>query len=71
MKPFTTQAYIHSLNREKLHSTEMGEITVLGKLNEKQHKVKINSSGVICAAIFNPFNCTYYADDIYEIIKED
>ncbi len=69
MKPFITQAYIHSLNQEKITSTEKGEITVLDEIGNNRYKVKINSSGVICAAIFNPFNCCYYADDIYEILK--
>ena len=25
----------------------------------------VDYRGVKCSAIFNPFNCTYYADDIY------
>lgn len=65
MKPYETQAYIHSLNVEKLNSTNMGTITVLEKLKDNLYKVKINDSGVICTAIFNWFNCSYYADDIY------
>lgn len=69
MKPFTAQAYIHSLNEEKLHSTEKGEITVLEELNNNTYKV--NYGGVICTAIFNPFTNCYYADDIYGIIKEN
>ena len=28
------------------------------------------SNGVKCEAIFNPFVCQYYADDIYAVIKE-
>ncbi len=71
MKPFITQAYIHSLNQGKLISTEKGEITVLSELKENEYKVKINASGVICVAYFNLVNCSYYADDIYEIIKEN
>lgn len=26
--------------------------------------------GIKCHALFNWFNCTYYADDVYTIIKE-
>ncbi len=69
MKPFKTTAYIHSLNREKLRSTEKGEITVLEGL--PNNKYKVNYGGVICTAIFNPFTCCYYADDVYGIIKEN
>lgn len=32
MKPFKTYAYIYSLNRGKLNSTEMDEITILEKV---------------------------------------
>lgn len=63
MKPFKTKAYIHSLNKEKLSSTEMDEITVLEEIGN--NKYKIDYRGVKCTAIFNWFNCTYYADDVY------
>ncbi len=63
MKPFKTKAYIHSLNKEKPSSTEMDEITVLEEIDNNQYKV--NYRGVICTAIFNWFNCCYYADDVY------
>ena len=70
MKPFKTIAYIQSLNLGKMNSTEMGEITILEEIGNNAYKVKINSSGVLCVARFNWFNCSYYADDVYEIIKE-
>ncbi len=70
MKPFITQTYIYSLNREKITSTEKGEITVLEEISNNEYKVKINASGVLCVARFNFFNNCYYADDIYKIIKE-
>ena len=62
MKPFKTQAHIHSLDGQ------MDEITVLEELGNNSYLVDYR--GVKCSAIFNPFNCTYYADDIYGIIKE-
>ena len=57
MKPFKTQAHIHSLDGQ------MDEITVLEELGNNSYLVDYR--GVKCSAIFNPFNCTYYADDIY------
>ena len=62
MKPYKTQAHINSL------SGKMDEITVLDKVGDNDYIV--NYKGVKCYAIFNWFNCTYYADDIYTIIKE-
>ena len=66
MKPFKAQAHIHSLNGA------MDEITVLDEtMNGRQTMYIVDYGGVKCTAIFNPFTCTYYADDVYGIIKEN
>ena len=57
MKSFKIQAHIHSLDGQ------MDEITVLKEFGKNSYLVDYH--GVKCSAIFNPFNCTYYADDIY------
>lgn len=62
MKPYTTEAYIYSLNQDKLFSTEKREVTVLGT---KDDKYIVDYCGVKCLAIFNPFTGALYADDIY------
>ena len=63
MKPFQTQAHIHSLKGE------MDEITVLKKVEDNDYIV--NYKGVKCHALFNWFVCEFYADDIYRIVRED
>lgn len=63
MKPFKTQAHIHSLNGE------MEEITVLKELGNNDYIV--DYKGVKCHALFNWFVCEFYADDIYRIVKEE
>ena len=55
--------HIHSLDGQ------MDEITVLEELGNNSYLVDYR--GVKCSAIFNPFNCTYYADNIYGIVKEE
>lgn len=62
MKPYKSQAHIHSLNGK------MEEITVLDKVGDNDYIV--DYKGVKCHALFNRFNCTYYADDVYSIVKE-
>lgn len=57
MTPFKTQAHIHSLNGE------MDEITILKEIGNNEYLVDYR--GVKCSAIFNWFNGTYYADDVY------
>ena len=63
MKPFKTQAHIHSLKGE------MDEITVLKELDNNDYIV--DYKGVKCHALFNWFVCAFYADDIYRIVKEE
>ena len=63
MKPVKTQAHIHSLDGQ------MDEIIVLEELGNNSYLADYR--GVKCYAIFNHFNCTYYADDIYGIVKEE
>ena len=55
--PQKASAHIHSLDGK------MDEITILKELGNNSYLVDYR--GVKCSAIFNPFNCTYYADDIY------
>ena len=59
---YKAMAHINSLNGEKV------EITVLEKVGDNDYIV--NYKGVKSHALFNWFVCEYYADDIYEIIKE-
>ena len=63
MKPFKTQAHIHSLKGE------MDEITVHKELGNNDYIV--DYKGVKCHALFNWFVCEFYADDIYRIVKEE
>jgi len=68
-KSFKTYAFIYSLNKGKMNSTEMDEVEVIGELENNMYKVRYKD--IICKAMFNGFNCCYYADDVYGIIKED
>ena len=63
MKPYKTQAHIHSLNGK------MDEIIVLEDLVNNDYIV--DYKGVKCHALLNWFNCTYYADDLYGRINND
>lgn len=61
MKPYKALAHINSLKGE------MKEITIL---EQKDNNYIVDYNGVRCTAIFNWFNCQFYVDDIYGIIKE-
>ena len=63
MQHYKAQAHIHSLNGK------MDEITVLEKVGDPDYIVYYK--GVKCQALLNWFVCAYYADDVYEIVKEN
>lgn len=62
MKEFKAMAHINSLNGK------LAEITVLENVGDNAYIVEYN--GIKCHAIFNWFVCEYYADDVYEVVKE-
>ena len=63
MKQYKSQAHIHSRNGE------MDEIKVIDKVGDNDYIV--DYKGVKCHVLFNWFNCTYYADDLYGRINND
>lgn len=64
MTPLKTYAHINSLGGQT------DEITVLQQVSDNDYLV--DYKGVKCHAIFNPFVCKYYADDLYTVVvKED
>lgn len=66
MKPFQTQTHIHSLDGK------MDEVTILTIFEQVgDNDYIVDYKGVKCHALFNWFNGTYYADDIYAIVKEN
>lgn len=60
---FKTKAHINSLHGD------MDEITILQDLGNNDYIV--DYKGVKCHALFNPFVCEYYADDIYGRIDNE
>lgn len=62
---YTALACIHSLNGAKK------EVKILDKrVTEYGTEYVVEYNGKTCTAIYNPFTCSYYVDDIYGIIKE-
>lgn len=64
MIPYKAKAHINSLGGA------MDEITVIDKKEEgRQTTYIVDYNGVKCTAIYNWFDFTYYADDVYGIIE--
>ena len=63
---YSTWAHIHSLKGE------MDEVFIIDERREGNQTIYIvDYKGTKCTAIFNPFVCQFYVDDIYGIIKEN
>jgi len=57
------ECYVHSL-KDKINDRHvLGEATILKKIGDNLYIAEYN--GVKCTAIFNPFVCRYYVDDVY------
>ena len=59
------QARIHSLNGE------LAQVKMIGKPDEHKNQYIVEYRGVKCTAIYNPFMCCYYADDIYGVVDDE
>ena len=60
---------IHSYKHDKSIHRVWNNITVLEQKDSVNYIVKFGN--VKCTAIFNWYNCQFYADDKYGIIKEN
>ncbi len=74
MKPFTTQAYIYSLNQGKMNSDTMDEITVIAEHymfgNRVPSSYIVKYKDIMCTAIFNCYVGEYYADDVFGVVTQ-
>jgi len=64
-------AYRHSRQADG-QNKEKEEVEIIDIKTENDttvYHVK-TQDGIKCTAIFNPFSCAYYADDIYGVIDE-
>lgn len=66
LTPYTEQAHINSLEGKT------DEITILEKVvgDARGTYYIVKYKDVKCTAVFNPFVCAFYADDVYGVIKE-
>ena len=69
MENYKIDAYIQSLNLGKMRPEVMDEVTILEQVGDNDYIVDYN--GVKCHALFNPFVCEYFADDVYRVVKEN
>lgn len=61
-------AYIHSLQDKKTDKHNLAEVTIID--HKDNNNVTAEYNGMKCMAIFNPFVCRYFVDDIYGIITD-
>ena len=60
------ECFIHSLKQDGKNT--LAEATILERIGDNLYSADYN--GVKCTAIFNPFVCRYFVDDVYGVIKD-
>ena len=63
------EAYIHSLKDRRTDKNVLAEAEIIKKIGDNLYLAEYN--GVRCTAIFNPFVCRYYVDDLYGRIPQE
>ena len=61
-------AVIHSLIDKVNDRAVLGEATIVKSIGDNLYLADYN--GVKCTAIFNPYVCHYYVDDLYGILTD-
>lgn len=63
------EAYIHSLKDRKTDRNVLGRAEIIREIGDNLYLARFD--GVYCTAIFNPFDCRYFVDDVYGIVDAD
>lgn len=63
------KAMLHSLDRDGTHQADLVDVEILEELGNNDYIV-LTPYGVKCHALFNPFTCYYFADDLYRIVTD-
>lgn len=59
------KAYIHSLKDKEHDRNVLGDADIIKKIGDNLYLAEYN--GVRCTAIFNPYVCKYFVDDVYGV----
>jgi hypothetical protein len=70
-KPQTVLAYLYSqeVDGKRVAKDEVEIIDSRTENGVTTYTVR-TQDGILCTAIFNPFTCSYYADDVYGVLNE-
>ncbi len=63
------KAMLHSLDRDGTHQANLVEVEILEEVGNNDYIV-LTPDGIKCHALFNPFTCYYFADDLYRIVND-
>lgn len=59
------RAYIHSLKDKEHDRNVLGDAKIIKRIGDNLYLAEYN--GIQCTAIFNPFVCRYFVDDVYGV----
>ena len=64
------KAMLHSLDPHGTHEAELQPIEILEEVGDNDYIV-LTPAGVKCHALFNPFTCYFFADDVYRVVTDE
>ena len=64
------KAMLHSLDRDGTHRANLVEVEILEETGNNDYIV-LTPDGVKCHALFNPFTCYFFADDVYRVVTDE
>ena len=64
------KAMLHSLDPHGTHEAELQSIEILEEVGDNDYIV-LTPAGVKCHALFNPFTCYFFADDVYRVVTDE
>lgn len=64
------KAMLHSLDRDGTHRAPLQDVEILEKVGDNDYIV-LTPAGVKCHALFNPFTCYFFADDVYRVVTDE
>lgn len=59
------KAYIHSLQDKEHDRHVLGDADIIEEIGDNLYLAEYN--GIQCTAIFNPYVCKYFVDDVYRV----
>ena len=64
------KAMLQSIDKDGTHRAPLQDVEILEQDDDNDYIV-LTPAGVKCHALFNPFTCYFFADDVYRVVTDE